>query len=129
VSPTQHIPHAPSVVKTSQQSFRGEPADFDVFQHPSPCRFGIDNKFIPNSMLDSSSHPLFMVENLVITFDPDGPKGNPAKEMPDLYLFTILFGNPLSKKSLLPIKTIVVARLNFHALCTPRLSIPLYCHE
>ena len=62
-------------------------------------------------MLDSSSRPLFLVENLIITFDPNGPKGNPPKEMPDLNLLTILFGNPFSEKSLFPIKNFTVCRV------------------
>ena len=111
VFPTKNIPCAPSIVKTFQHSFRGELIDFDVFQHPSPCRFGIDNKFIPNPMLDFSSRPLFLVEKLIITFDPNGPMGNPPKEMSDLNLLTILFGNPFSEKSLFPIKNFTVCRV------------------
>ena len=41
-------------------------ANLNMLDHPFPCRFGVDDKFIPNVVLDLRLVPLFMVEYSVI---------------------------------------------------------------
>ena len=59
-------------------------SNFDLFHHPVPCNFGIDNEFVSNAMRDFSNIPLFMIKHFVIAFDPNGSKSNSPKKMPKL---------------------------------------------
>ena len=53
--------------------------------------------------------PLFLVKHFVIPLNPNGPKCNTLKKLPNGFLLAILYGNPLAKKRLFPIEAIVMA--------------------
>jgi hypothetical protein len=91
VSPTKNIPSAPSFVKALEHGHRGETANLDLFNHPVPSCIGVHDEFIPNPMLDFRLVPFFMIEHFVIVFDPNGPKRNTPKEVPNRNLFAIFF--------------------------------------
>jgi hypothetical protein len=48
---------------------------------------------------------LLVVKNLVVAFDPNGPKSNAPKEVPNFNLGAILLGKPFPKESPFPIET------------------------
>ena len=56
--------------------------------------------------------PLHLVEHFVITFDPDGPKSNVPKKVPNFNHFSISFGDSFPKHHLLPIEAVIVAGSN-----------------
>ena len=61
-------------------------------------------------MLESRFMPLFVVEDPIIPFNPNGPKRNASKKVPNFNFGAILLGKSFPKESLFPIKTIIVAR-------------------
>ena len=63
-------------------------------------------------MFNPSFMPLFMVKNLVVALDPNGPKSNAPKKMPNLTFGPVLPRDPFPEKSLLLIETIEVVRPN-----------------
>ena len=56
--------------------------------------------------------PLFVVKNLVVVLNLNGPKSNAPKKMPNFTFGPILPRDPFPEKSLFPIETIEVARPN-----------------
>ena len=53
-----------------------------------------------------------MVKNSIIAFNPDGPKSNASKEVPNLNHFSVFFGNPFPKNNFFPVEAIMVAHAN-----------------
>ena len=53
-----------------------------------------------------------MVKHFVIAFNPNGPKSNASKKVPNFDLRATLLGEPFPKERLFPIEGIVVARTN-----------------
>jgi hypothetical protein len=86
--------------------------NLDLFEHAIPRCFGVDNEFIPDAVLDLRFMPLLVVENLVIVFNPNNPKCNAPKKVPNLDLLTVFLGKPFPESGLLPIETIIVANCN-----------------
>ena len=70
------------------------------------------NELIPNLLFDLSLKPLFVVEHLVIAFNPNSPQCNASKKMPNLDPFAIFIRNPFLKNDLLLVEAIIVARSN-----------------
>ena len=79
-----------------------------MVKHLIPCRLGVNDKVIPNSLLDFGHMPLFLVEHLIITFNPNGPQNNPSKKVPYLNNFVISFRNSFPEQGLFPIETIII---------------------
>ena len=73
---------------------------------------GIQDELVPNVVFDMRFMPLFMVKNLVVVFNPNGPKSKVSKEVPNFDLRAILLGKPFTEESLFLIETIIVTR--FH---------------
>jgi hypothetical protein len=112
VSSTKNIPSAPSVVKALEQGHRRKGTNLDVLEDTLPRRLGIKDEFVPNAVFNPRFMPLFMVKHFVIAFNPNRPKGNASKEVPNFGLRAILIRDPFPKESLFPIEAIVVARVN-----------------
>ena len=91
MSPTEDIPSAPSFVKTLEHGRRRETANLNLLNHSIPCGFGINNEIIPNPVLDLRLVPLFMIKHFVVAFNPNGPKCNTPKEVPNLIFFAVFF--------------------------------------
>ena len=72
--PTKNIPSIQYIVKNLEHGRCGEATNLDLFDHSFPRNLGVDNEFIPNAMFDPRFMPLFMVEDLVIAFNPNGPQ-------------------------------------------------------
>ena len=89
--PTKNIPSAPSFVKTLEHGRRIKVVYLNLFNHPIPSCFGVNDEYIPNPMLDLRLIPLFMFERFVIAFDPNGSKCNTPKEVPNFILFCIFW--------------------------------------
>ena len=89
------------MVKTFKHGHSGEGTNLTLVDHPFPRRLGVDDEFIPNLMFDLGLVPLFMVENMSIAFDPNGPKHDATKEMPNFDLLAKFLRNPLPKQGLL----------------------------
>ena len=72
--------------------------------------------------------PLLVIEQFIITFHPNGPKGSTSKEVPNFDFLAVLFRNSFSKDGLFPIKTTIVVRTNFtkfmHDVCCPTPNPP-----
>jgi hypothetical protein len=51
-----------------------------------------------------------MVKHFVIAFNPNRPKGNASKKVPNFNLRAILLGKSFPKERLFPIEAIIVAR-------------------
>ena len=73
------LQRTPSLVKTLKHGRCKKFANRNLFEHEVPSRFGVDDKFIPNVVLDLRLVPLLMVEHLVITFNSNGPECNALK--------------------------------------------------
>jgi len=99
---TKNIPSAPSFVKTLQHGRHGEAANLYLFKHPILSHFGVNDELIPNPMLDLRFVPLFMVERIVIAFNPNDPKRNTPKEVLNFNLFAVILGNLFPKQYLFP---------------------------
>ena len=61
-------------------------------------------------MFDTRFMPLFMIKNLIIVFNPNGPKGDTSKKMPIFNLGAILLEKSFPKESLFSIHIIIVVR-------------------
>lgn len=70
---------------------------------PPSWDLGIHNEFVPDMVFDLRLVLLFVVEHFVIAFEPNGPKRNVTKEVPNFDLFAKLLQDPLPKQSLFPI--------------------------
>lgn len=85
----------------------------DLFNYPILCRFGINDEFIPNPMLNLGFMPLFVVEHFVIPFDPNGPKRNALKEVSIFFdYFAVFLRNNFPKQCLQSIEAIIVVSSN-----------------
>lgn len=67
-----------------------------------PCRLSVNEEFIPNTVFDLRLVPLFIVENFVVTYNPNGPKRDTAKKVPN-------FLGIFPQASLFPLEAIKVA--------------------
>ena len=123
VSSTKNAPRSPGFVEALKHSHGRKTVDLNLFKHPLPSHSGVNDEFIPNSLLDLGLVPLSMVEHFIITLNPNGPKRSAPKEVPNFDHFTKLFGDPFPKHHLFPIKVIIVARFNptkfMHNECGP----------
>ncbi len=63
-------------------------------------------------MLHFGFVPLFIVKHLTIPFDPNDPKRDTSKKVPNLNHFAKLFRNPFSEHRLFPIKIAVIPHPN-----------------
>lgn len=54
--------------------------------------------------------PLFMIKNLVIVSNPNGPKGDTSKKIPIFSLGAILLEKSFPKESLFSIERIIIVR-------------------
>ena len=123
MSPTQNTPSLPGLVEALKHGHRREVANLNLFKNLLPRHFGINDELVPNPLLDLRLMPLFVIENLIITFDPDGPKHNTSKKVPNYDHLAVLFGNPLSKHDLFPIEAVIISGSNptkfLHNECGP----------
>ena len=55
-----------------------------------PCHIGIQDALVPNVMLHPRFVPLLVVKNHVDTLNPNGPKSDASKEVPNFDLRAIL---------------------------------------
>lgn len=92
VSSTKHVPSSLRLVEPLEHSHRGKLANLDFFDHSILCRLGIHDEFVLNAVLDPRFMPMFMIENFIITLNPNGPKGNAPKKMPNFNFLVIFFG-------------------------------------
>ena len=83
--------------------------DFNLINHLFPNDLPIDNKIVPILVFDLGLMPMFMVEHLIIAFNPNTLKSNSPWKVPDFKLFAVLFGNSYPKQRLFPIEAIIVA--------------------
>lgn len=90
----------------------GKLANFHLFHHPIPRTFGVNDKLVPDSLLDLRLMSLFMVKKIIIAFDPNEPQHNASKEVPDHDHFVEFICNYSLKQSLLPIEAIIIADSN-----------------
>jgi hypothetical protein len=104
-SHTKNIPSAPGFVEALKHSHRREGVNLDLFDHPFPCRFGIDDEFIPNPLLNLRLVPLFMIKHFVVPFDPNGPKRNASiRRCQIVYIFPYFLGSLSPNKSCFQLK-------------------------
>ena len=61
-----------------------------MLENAFPCHLGIQDEFVPNVMLHSRFVPLLVVKDHVVTFNPNGPKSDTSKEVPNFDLRAIL---------------------------------------
>ena len=73
---------------------------------------GIHEKGIPDVSLHLRFMPLFLVENLVVSFNPNRPKSGPTEEVPNFSHLPKLEWNSFTEDALLPIEAIKVAGSN-----------------
>ena len=92
VSLTKDISSTPSFVKTLEHGRCREAANFDLFHQTVPHSFGVNDEFVPNSMLDLEHMPLFLVKHFVVTFDPNCLECNAPKEVPNFNFFAVFLG-------------------------------------
>ena len=113
----------PSLVKSLEHGHRREATNLDLCRHPFPCHLGINDKFVPNLLLNLRFVPMCLIEHFVVLFDPNGPQGNAPKKVTNFNYFTIFLGDPFPEQSLLPVETIIVASSNpakfMHNKCGP----------
>lgn len=100
MSYTKNIPSTPSFVQTLEHGRCIEATNLNLFNYPIPGRLGVNDEFISDPMLDLRLVPLFMVEHFVITFDPNGPKRNAPKEVPNFNHFAVFLMDPFPKQRL-----------------------------
>lgn len=110
IPPTKNIPSTSSFVKPLEHGHRREATNLNLFEYPFPSRLRIDDNFIPHAVFDLRFMSMFVIENFVITLNPNDPQCNASKEVPNFDLFPILIGNPFPKNGLLPVKTVIIAR-------------------
>jgi hypothetical protein len=86
--------------------------NLNKLEYPLPCRVGVHDEGIPNARLHLRLMPLFLVEHLVVPLHPNGPKGNPTKEMPNFNHLAEFIRDPFTEDGLLPIEAIKVTGPN-----------------
>lgn len=91
VSPIKDVPSDPRLVKTFKQGHNGKATNLDLLNQPFPRHLGLHIKIIPNAVFDIRLVPLFMIEDFVITFDPNGPQCDATKEVHILICFQNFF--------------------------------------
>lgn len=79
-------------------------ASLNTLERFIPRGLTIDDAFLPNEILDFKFVPLFLVEHLIITFDPNGPKHNAPKKMPNVIPCFVFLTNAMSKDAILPVE-------------------------
>jgi hypothetical protein len=89
VPSTKDIPSSPSPIKALEHGQSRETTNLNLFNYPLPSHFSIKDEAIPNLMFDLRDMPLFMIENFIVTFDPNGPHSNPPEEMRVFFCFSI----------------------------------------
>lgn len=58
--------------------------NLDLLNDPLPCRLSVDDEFVPHVVFDLTRLvPLFMIEHLVVTFNPNGAKSDAEEKMPN----------------------------------------------
>ena len=105
------------MVKALEHGHYEETATLDLFNHLIPSRHGVNVECVPNPIFDLRLVPLFMIERFVITFDPNGPKHNAPKEVPNFNHFAIFVGNPFPKQCFLPVEAIIISSSNPRSSC------------
>jgi hypothetical protein len=60
-------------------------------------------------MFDFGLKPVFAVENFVVTFKPNGTKGDATTKVPNFDMFAKFLLDPFPKQRFFPIETIMVA--------------------
>ena len=88
VPPTKDISCSPSFVKSLKHGRGGKFANLYLFDNPFPCTLGINDKFVPNAVLNLGLMSLFMIEHFVIAFNSYNPKCNTSKKVPDFDFFS-----------------------------------------
>jgi hypothetical protein len=53
-----------------------EVVDLNLLEQLFPCRLGVNDECILDTMFALRFMPLFMVEHFVVAFNPNGPKHN-----------------------------------------------------
>ena len=82
-----------------EHSHGKEATNIDLFNNPLPCRLSINDEFVPNVVFDQTRLvPLFMIEHLVVTFNPNGAKSDAEEKMPNFGFLVKLLGNPFPNK-------------------------------
>ena len=69
-SSIEDIPCASCLVKTLEHGHNIVVVNIDMLDHSFPCRLGVDDEFIPNTMFDLRFTSLFKVKHFVIVFNP-----------------------------------------------------------
>ena len=59
-------------------------------------------------LLNLGFMPLYLAKYFVISFDPNGPKSNAPKKVPNFNHFSISLGDSFPEINLLPIEAIVI---------------------
>ena len=106
--PTKNIPSSPGLVEALKHGHHRKAPNLDLFENSFPSHFGVNKKVIPYQLLHLRFVPIFKVKHFVIRFDPNGPKRNASKEVPNFDHFAIPFGNSFPKQNFLPIGPVMV---------------------
>lgn len=66
--------------------------NLNIFNHPSPSHLSIQNDLIPNKAFTLGFVPSFMVEHPKITLNPNRPKHDVVKKVPNFNFLNIALG-------------------------------------
>lgn len=104
----------PSFVEALKDGCHGKYIILNWFDHSFSSHYGVDDELIPNPLVDLGLTSLFVVTYFVVAFEPDGPKRNVFKNMPNLDHFTKFIRKFFTKQCLLPIEVVIIARSTPH---------------
>ena len=102
----------PSPIKGLKECQSRESTNLNKLKHPLPRRVGIHEKGIPNAGLHLRFMPLLLVKDLIISFNPNSPKGGTPEEVPNFGHLPKLERDSFTEDALLPIEAIKVAGSN-----------------
>lgn len=88
---TKNVPIPRGFIEAFEEGFGHVSANLNKFSNRNPSCLSVHNEVVSNKVLHFGLMPLFMVEHSIILFDPNHPKGNASKEVPNLEFLDKLF--------------------------------------
>lgn len=82
IEPTKNITSSPCLVENLEKSFDQKKVDCNILDHSLPSHLDVHDEIVDLGLI-----PLFLAKHLVLALNPDSPKGNTTKKVPNFNLF------------------------------------------